>query len=177
MVHRSSTSGWWKRTRGSEISMPQDCSVAEQKLNRWLVKPTDGVFARMNRRISIPISRQLIKFPITPNMVSRFTLGVSLVAGASYAMGGYLNTLVGAILSVWASILDGCDGEVARLKFQAIRFWMLAGDCVRLPLLPVHLCRNGDRPGTQFGKSRLLGMGCGASVWRRSHDPACVVRA
>jgi phosphatidylglycerophosphate synthase len=105
-----------------KISMPQDLIVAEQKLNRWLVKPTDGVFARMNRRISIPISRQLIKFPITPNMVSGFTLGVSLMAGASYALGGYWNTLLGAVLSVWASILDGCDGEVARLKLQATDF-------------------------------------------------------
>jgi phosphatidylglycerophosphate synthase len=105
-----------------QISMPQDCLLAEQKLNRWLVKPTDGVFARMNRRISIPISRQLIKFPITPNMVSLFTLGVSIAAGAFFALGGYWNTLLGAILSVWASILDGCDGEVARLKLQASDF-------------------------------------------------------
>lgn len=105
-----------------QISMPQDRIIAEQKLNRWLVKPTDGVFARMNRRISIPISRQLIKLPITPNMVSLFTLGVSVAAGASYALGGYLNTLLGAILSVWASILDGCDGEVARLKLQESDF-------------------------------------------------------
>jgi phosphatidylglycerophosphate synthase len=105
-----------------QISMPQDLIAAEQKLNRWLVKPTDGVFARMNRRISIPISRQLIKFPITPNMVSLFTLGVSFAAGASYAVGGYWNTLLGAILSVWASILDGCDGEVARLKLQSSDF-------------------------------------------------------
>jgi phosphatidylglycerophosphate synthase len=107
----------WQR-----ISMPQDSIVAEQKLNRWLVKPTDGVFARMNRRISIPISRQLIKFPITPNMVSLFTLGVSFAAGVSYAVGGYWNTLLGAVLSVWASILDGCDGEVARLKLQSSDF-------------------------------------------------------
>lgn len=105
-----------------KISMPQDLIVAEQKLNRWLVKPTDGVFARMNRRISIPISRQLIKFPITPNMVSGFTLGVSFLAGVSYALGGYWNTLLGAVLSVCASILDGCDGEVARLKLQATDF-------------------------------------------------------
>jgi phosphatidylglycerophosphate synthase len=105
-----------------KISMPQDLIVAEQKLNRWLVKPTDGVFARMNRRISIPISRQLIKFPITPNMVSLFTLGVSFAAGVSYAFGGYWNTLLGAVLSVCASILDGCDGEVARLKLQATDF-------------------------------------------------------
>jgi hypothetical protein len=49
-----------------QVSLPQDSIAAEQKLNRWLVKPTDGVFARMNRRISIPITRQLIKYPITP---------------------------------------------------------------------------------------------------------------
>ena len=71
------------------------------------VQATDGVFARMNRKVSIPISRQLIKFPITPNMVSLFTLGVSFSAGAFFALGGRGNMLVGAILSVFASILDG----------------------------------------------------------------------
>ncbi len=111
-----------KEDAWQKISMPCDCILAEQKLNRWLVKPTDGVFARMNRRISIPISRQLIKFPITPNMVTLFTLGVSIAAGAFFALGGYWNTLLGAILSVWASILDGCDGEVARLKLQVSDF-------------------------------------------------------
>jgi phosphatidylglycerophosphate synthase len=70
----------------------------------------------MNRRISIPISRQLIKLPITPNMVSLFTLVVGFASGLLFASGGYWNMLAGAVLSVWASILDGCDGEVARLK-------------------------------------------------------------
>ena len=70
----------------------------------------------MNRRISIPISRQIIKLPITPNMVSLFTLTVGFASGLLFASGGYWNTLTGAVLSVWASILDGCDGEVARLK-------------------------------------------------------------
>lgn len=107
----------WQR-----ISNSVDRNVAEEKLDRWLVKPTDGIFARMNRTISIPISRQLIRFPITPNMVSLFTLGVSFAAGAFFALGGYWATIFGAILSVWASILDGCDGEVARLKLQASDF-------------------------------------------------------
>ena len=39
-----------------------------------------------------------------------------------FALGGYWNTLFAAVLSVWASILDGCDGEVARLKLQASAF-------------------------------------------------------
>jgi phosphatidylglycerophosphate synthase len=105
-----------------KISSPEDRIAAEQKLDRWLVKPTDGVFARMNRRISIPISRQLIKLPITPNMISLFTLLVGFAAGLLFASGGYWNMLVGAVLSVWASILDGCDGEVARLKLLESSF-------------------------------------------------------
>lgn len=109
--------GFWQRVRS-----PEDCLAAERKLDQWLVKPTDGIFARMNRRISVPISRQIIKFPITPNIVSLFTLGVGFAAGLFYARGGYWNMLVGAGLSVCASVFDGCDGEVARLKLLESEF-------------------------------------------------------
>jgi phosphatidylglycerophosphate synthase/uncharacterized membrane protein YbhN (UPF0104 family) len=95
---------------------------AEKKLDSWLVKPTDGIFARTNRKISIPISRAIIPYPITPNMVSLFTLGVSFAAGVFLALGGYWNMLTGAVLSWLASVLDGCDGEVARLKLQESDF-------------------------------------------------------
>lgn len=96
--------------------------LAEQKLDGWLVKPTDGIFARANRTISIPISRRIIPFPITPNMVSLLTLGVSFAAGVFLAFGGYWNMLTGATLSWFSSVLDGCDGEVARLKLQESAF-------------------------------------------------------
>jgi len=104
------------------VGSEEDRLAAEKKLDGWLVKPTDGLFAQMNRRISIPISRQLIKFPISPNMVTYFTLGVSFAAGAYYAFGGYWNVIIGSLLGLWASILDGCDGEVARLKLQSSAF-------------------------------------------------------
>ena len=107
----------WQR-----VDTEEDRIAAEHKLDRWLVKPTDGIFARFNRRISVPISRQLIKLPITPNMVSIFTLGVGLAAGLLFARGSYWNMLAGAVLSVFASILDGCDGEVARLKLMESDF-------------------------------------------------------
>jgi phosphatidylglycerophosphate synthase len=108
--------------RWQRIRTEQERLAAERKLDRWLVKPTDGNFARFNRRISIPISRQLIRLPITPNMVSLFTLGVSFLAGLFFAMGGYPNMVMGALLGLFASILDGCDGEVARLKLQESEF-------------------------------------------------------
>ena len=103
--------GQWQR-----VNTEEERCVAEQKLNRWLIKPTDGMYAQLNRRISIPISRQLIKLPITANMVSIFTLGVGFCSAAFFALGGYCNTLLGAFLCLFSSILDGCDGEVARLK-------------------------------------------------------------
>jgi phosphatidylglycerophosphate synthase len=104
------------------VNTPEDRLSAERKLDRWLVKPTDGIYARLNRRISIPISRQLIKFPITPNMVSIFTLGVGIASAGFFAYGGYWSTLLGAFLCLFASILDGSDGEVARLKLQESDF-------------------------------------------------------
>ena len=104
------------------VLVPEDVPEAERKLDTWLVKPTDGLFARMNRRVSIPISRRLIKLPLTANMVTLIVLLVSFGSGAFFALGGYWSTLVGAFLSVAASVLDGCDGEVARLKLQSTRF-------------------------------------------------------
>jgi len=104
------------------VSSPEDLRPAERKIENWLTKPTDGIFARMNRRVSIPISRQLIEFPVTPNMVSLFVLGVSISCGAFYARGGYWGCLIAALLSVAGSILDGCDGEVARFKLMSTPF-------------------------------------------------------
>ena len=107
----------WQR-----VNTPEDRQAAERKLDCWLVKSTDGIYARLNRRISIPISRQLIKLPITANMVSIFTLGVGMASAAFFAYGGYWSTLLGAFLCLFASIMDGCDGEVARLKLQESDF-------------------------------------------------------
>jgi phosphatidylglycerophosphate synthase len=139
-IHNPTTAGslediehWMTRTHAVEskavaneqwqrVLNEQQRVLAERKLDGWLVKPTDGIFARANRTISIPISRRIIPLPITPNMVSLFTLGVSFAAGAFLALGGYWHMLTGAILSWFSSVLDGCDGEVARLKLQESAF-------------------------------------------------------
>lgn len=73
----------WQR-----VDAPADRQTAERKLDPWLVKPIDGICARFNRRISIPISRQLIKLPITANIFSIFTLGVGIASAAFFAYGG-----------------------------------------------------------------------------------------
>lgn len=104
------------------INSPSDVPQAEAKLDQWLFKETDGIYARLNRKVSIPISRLLIRTRITPNMVSVFALLVSAASGLFFAMGGYVNNLIGAALSHLTCILDGTDGEVARLTFQESDF-------------------------------------------------------
>jgi hypothetical protein len=156
----------WQRVRA-----PEDCRPAEQKLDRWLVKPTDGIHARMNCRIFIPISRQIIRFPITPNMVSIFTLGVGFASATFFAYGGYWNTLLGAFLCLSASILDGCDGEVARLKLQESDFGCWAGDDMRLTILSVSFCRHDHRTVEELRSKNVPGVGRSATFWSHRNLP------
>jgi 1L-myo-inositol 1-phosphate cytidylyltransferase / CDP-L-myo-inositol myo-inositolphosphotransferase len=82
-------------------------------------KPVDGIVSRhINRHVSIFISKRLVDTPVTPNQTSVFTLLLGLVAAAFVARGGYANTLVGAALLQLDSIIDGVDGELARVRFQ-----------------------------------------------------------
>jgi phosphatidylglycerophosphate synthase len=39
-----------------------------------------------------------------------------------FFLGGYSNLVIGAILAQVSSVIDGCDGEIARLKFQVTEF-------------------------------------------------------
>ncbi len=96
---------------------------AEGHLLGSLSKSTDGPVARhLNRPLSTRISRHLVRSPITPNQISLFCFGVSTVAAVLFAMGGHPLLALGAVLAQLASVLDGCDGEVARLKFRESSF-------------------------------------------------------
>jgi CDP-L-myo-inositol myo-inositolphosphotransferase len=92
-------------------------------LNRLRDKSNDGPISRyLNRPISVQFSRQLVKFDITPNQISLFSFLCSLLAAGLFALGGYPALLLGGVMAQFASIIDGCDGEVARLKYQSSDF-------------------------------------------------------
>lgn len=111
-----------------KVSNLAERRAADRKLNASVYKDTDNVFAQLNRKVSIPISRLLLPTPVTPNQVTLFTLFVSLAAGVLFSFGGYWFTVSGALVSLFACILDGVDGEVARFKFQDSAFgcWLEA---------------------------------------------------
>lgn len=82
-------------------------------------KTNDGPVSRLlNRPISIRISRHLARTPVTPNQISLACFALSVVAAGLMLYPAYLALLAGGLLAQFASIVDGCDGEIARLKFQ-----------------------------------------------------------
>ncbi len=91
---------------------------AERYLLSGLKKPTDGPISRnLNRPLSTQITKLLVKTPISPNFVSFLCLALSLVGAFFFMARGYLPLAIGAVLAQLSSIVDGCDGEIARLKF------------------------------------------------------------
>jgi phosphatidylglycerophosphate synthase len=103
-----------------------DLPDAELTLRRSSYKSTDAKVARFNRRISLPISVALIRTPLTANQLSVVLVAVGFYSGWLFSIGGYWTGVVAGFLSLAASVLDGCDGEIARLKYQesALGCWI-----------------------------------------------------
>lgn len=96
---------------------------AETKLLYTLKKTSDGPVSRyLNRPISTRITRHLLRTDITPNYVSFFSFILAMLGALFFFLGGYINLVAGAILAQVSSVIDGCDGEIARLKFQVTEF-------------------------------------------------------
>jgi CDP-L-myo-inositol myo-inositolphosphotransferase len=90
---------------------------AENVLMERLKKSSDGPISRYcNRPISNKITKYLIKTRITPNQISFFSFLLASVAALCFFVGSYSYLALGAVLAQLSSIVDGCDGEVARLK-------------------------------------------------------------
>jgi phosphatidylglycerophosphate synthase len=95
---------------------------AERALLRSLRKPQDGwTSTYLNRRISLFLTRFLVRSPFTPNEVSVAILGVGLLGAYFASRGTYSEMLLGAFLFQMQSVLDGCDGEMSRLTFRGSR--------------------------------------------------------
>jgi len=96
---------------------------AKQSIIQQLFKPTDGPVSRnINRRLSIKISVYLAQYNVSPNLLTLASFILAVLSGIFFFFGGYQNILIGGIMAQLASILDGCDGEIARLKFKGSDF-------------------------------------------------------
>jgi CDP-L-myo-inositol myo-inositolphosphotransferase len=102
---------WWQ-----DVDTPQDLSVARHRLRRSLPKPEDGPVSRLlNRPLSTRISMVLSPARPNPDLVSFLVMLVGLLAAGLLGLG---LGLAGGLLVQATSVLDGVDGELARLQIR-----------------------------------------------------------
>jgi len=100
-----------------DIDTPGSLEYTKLKMLKSLEKPTDGVISKyINRRISTKIFTPLILKiykEVTPNQVSLLSFAVAALSALLFFL---CHPIIGGIFIQLSSILDGCDGEIARLK-------------------------------------------------------------
>ena len=110
------TNGFW---------IDVDDEKAHKKAEKTLLdslrgKSNDGpVSYWLNRPLSVLISARLVRYSITPNQISFLSFVVSLASSLLFIQ---RSAFAGALLIHLSSILDGCDGEVARIKYMQSSF-------------------------------------------------------
>jgi phosphatidylglycerophosphate synthase len=98
----------------SELLRP----AVERELLNGLTSSSDGWVDRyLNRKLSPWFSRWFLRLSLTPNQVTIVALTIGLLAAICFAHGGWVSSIIGALLLQWSAVIDCCDGEVARLKF------------------------------------------------------------
>jgi phosphatidylglycerophosphate synthase len=125
---------------GKPPQSPREIDASVAMLLQSLYKPTDGLIARsIDRRVSLAITRRLLTTGITPNQMTLLATLVGALGVMIVARGGYWNVLAGTALFEAQGILDGCDGEIARIKHLHSRAgeWLdqVADDVLNIALL------------------------------------------
>jgi phosphatidylglycerophosphate synthase len=100
----------------------QGTKAAEACLLDALGRSTAATDSFLSRHIHRPISRfitkGLAKTAVTPNAVTLFNIVVGLAGAFFLAKGVYVLQLLGSLLFLSSTILDGVDGELARLTLK-----------------------------------------------------------
>jgi CDP-L-myo-inositol myo-inositolphosphotransferase len=106
------TGAWWQ-----DVDTPEDLRRARRLLRASLTKRSDGPVSRyLNRPISTRLSIAVSPLRPHPDLVSLVSFVVALAGALAIGRG---SGIAGGILVQLASILDGTDGELARLQVRA----------------------------------------------------------
>lgn len=159
--------------RYCRITHPAQIATLEHFLCEHIRLGANGWVARtLNKRVSLPISRGLARLRVPPNAITAFNMLVGLCAGIGTGGMTYVGLLWGGILLQLASILDGCDGEVAKLTHRTSKFGQLIdtlSDNFALASffigLTIHEYRVSHNPLAFLWGAALLA-GIGALLWQ-----------
>jgi len=104
-----------------DIDTKKDLKIAEQFIRESLSKPSDGFISRfINRKISTRITPLIVEFDfLTPNRITVIIGILGILSALPFLFKKYI---LGGILTQLVSVIDGCDGEVARIKNQKSKF-------------------------------------------------------
>lgn len=103
--------------------MSNDTVTVNSGLDKEHFTASDSFIDRyFNRKISAIITAVLIKTPISANQVTVFNTFVGLFVAYLFQRGGYYNSLIAALIFQINTVIDHCDGEIARAKNQSSRF-------------------------------------------------------
>lgn len=109
----SQTGAWEYISDGNQID------AIEIRFLRGSGKSQDGLVSRcLNRPISRAVTRLLLRFPTTPNAWTLWIFALPIFASLILLHGTYWSFFWGLVLFQVFSVLDGCDGEIARAKFM-----------------------------------------------------------
>lgn len=108
------------------VETENDFKPARDALFRSLGKPIDGFISRhLNRPVSQAVSKRICNYSFTPNQISAVVFMIGLAAAGVTLLMDWIFVAIGAVLFHAASVFDGVDGEIARVKFQSTKFGAL----------------------------------------------------
>lgn len=101
------------------VKNDEDIARCEKRLLGTMGKSQDGLISRfLNRPLSRRLSRVLLRYDITPIAWTMYAFALPCLAFLFLAHGSYAGILAGAIIFQIYSVVDGCDGEIARATYQ-----------------------------------------------------------
>jgi choline kinase/phosphatidylglycerophosphate synthase len=114
----SDVAGLW-----APVDTPEGVRPLERVMwRRYGPKPTDGIIARLIlRRISGPMTRQLLRIGMSPHVATVLAFTVTLFAAGLIAVGDTWPMRAGGVGVVLGCALDGVDGELARVSGRVTR--------------------------------------------------------
>ena len=112
----------WAPGAGTLLSAGATPALVEDALLRALENPRDGYLDRLlHRHLSRPLTRWLLRTPLSPNAITVIGLLIGMAGGALLGVPGALALAGGVACLVLSGVLDCSDGELARLRFAESR--------------------------------------------------------
>ncbi|MFQ6095790.1 MAG: NTP transferase domain-containing protein [Candidatus Bathyarchaeia archaeon] len=106
-----------------DIDTERDLAIAERKIFSSLKGKGDGLVSRhLNRHLSIPLTKAIANYAVPPNQITVASFLLCLIAGLLFFLGTPIFVVLAGVLAQLSSVVDGVDGELARLKFASTSY-------------------------------------------------------